>query len=669
MQLVAMGLVLIAVTACAAEAPPPWAGSKVGRTDAVLKPWTPVEVDGGTIRCWGREYKWGDLPFPAQVVTQGHEVLAGPIRLCAVVDGKVIDWQPASKPEPARLSIATGAAAKIHRVANGGGLTVDGVATVEFDGMIRVDFTLSSPTPVTIDSLALEIPLKPEAASLYHYWPLHDWDNAIVNSGAVPPAGLASDFRPLWWLGNEDGGLCWFAESDQGWHLADPKRAQEVTHSPTATTLVLHLWDKPWAVHDSMKYTLGFQATPVKPPDPDWHRTHIAGSISYDTTTDWLDFQKGHGVNVLCTGADWTPIQNYPLVGNPEKLHWVIDESHKRGTPVIPYFGFEISDAAPEYARYGMDVRVLPFNHRFPINEKVNSSYLRFMRAQTSYAVCYRTHWADFMLEGMAKMKREYHIDGVYLDGTAAPWFCANERHGCGYVADDGTRKPTYPIFAVRDLMKRINTLFAQDGGYVLAHASGCKMMPALSFATCHLEAENVTNMPRRRPLETFSLATFRAEFMSQNWGVPAWLLDDYGAAITTDEFLSISLLHDVVPRPDLTQPGLLKIAPYWRAFDAADGAEWFPYWRNQQYVMTSDPGAIFVSFYRVKPRGLLAVVSNLGDKPIEHAKVTFDLVCLGLPVSGQAVDAISGEAMPIVKGVLELNLQPYRARVITFRP
>ncbi len=134
-------------------------------------------------------------------------------------------------------------------------------------------------------------------------------------------------------------------------------------------------------------------------------------------------------------------------------------------------------------------------------------------------------------------------------------------------------------------------------------------------------------------------------------------------------EILAIALLHDVVPRPDLTKRGLAKIAPYWRAFDAADGAEWFPYWHNSEYVTTSDPEAMKVSFYRVKPRGLLVVVSNLGDRPLDGAAVTFNMAKLGLPASGQAVDAISGEAVPVVSGVMHLAVASNRARVISFRP
>jgi len=58
-------------------------------------------------------------------------------------------------------------------------------------------------------------------------------------------------------------------------------------------------------------------------------------------------------------------------------------------------------------------------------------------------------------------------FDGVYLDGTVEPWACYNERHGCGYRAADGTLRPTYPIFGVRQFMQRLYGMFHPRGGLI----------------------------------------------------------------------------------------------------------------------------------------------------------------------------------------------------------
>src|SRR3990167_7311103 len=70
---------------------PSWSGSKIGRVDKVLKPWTPVMATKKSISCWGREYIWGKMPFPDQIMTQGKDILSEPVHLQAMINGKEVD--------------------------------------------------------------------------------------------------------------------------------------------------------------------------------------------------------------------------------------------------------------------------------------------------------------------------------------------------------------------------------------------------------------------------------------------------------------------------------------------------------------------------------------------------------------------------------------------------
>lgn len=380
---------------------------------------------------------------------------------------------------------------------------------------------------------------------------------------------------------------------------------------------------------------MGLQATPVKPWPQDYRQQRISGNVNYNYDPSWLSYQQTMGANVITFGSDWSDIQAYVQAGRPEELRRIVDEIHRRNMRFVPYFGFEISNIAPEFQEHYEDVRVWPFQHVFTITP----AYSATMPGQKAYAVSYHSHWADFIAEGIKRIKDEYGIDGVYLDGTASPWPDANELHGAGYTAEDGSRRPSYPIFAVRSLMKRINAIVAQEpGGTVIAHSSSSKLMPTLAFATVIMDGEHISNMPRgASPLETLSLDAFRAEFMGRTWGVPQLMLDNNPTPLTTEELLSIALLHDEIPRNDLTLQGLSTTAGYWSLFGrfiGRDEAVWFPYWRNQDYVTTSHSD-IKVSFYQRAGKGLLIVVSNLGDKDLEEAWVTVDLAKLGLTGPG----------------------------------
>ncbi|MBM4081951.1 MAG: hypothetical protein FJ278_19755, partial [Planctomycetes bacterium] len=59
----------------------PWAGTKVGISDEVLDPWTPMTYQGDAkVACWGRTYTF-DGPFLKEAVNRGRNILAGPITM------------------------------------------------------------------------------------------------------------------------------------------------------------------------------------------------------------------------------------------------------------------------------------------------------------------------------------------------------------------------------------------------------------------------------------------------------------------------------------------------------------------------------------------------------------------------------------------------------------
>jgi len=263
---------------------PVWLGTKEGLTDEVPAPWTPLMVEGEAVKAWGRTYRFDRTALPAEVVTRGAGVLAGPVVLRGQVDGQPLAW----KGQPARFTGRKPNVTSLTGRAESGSLTLTGTTTVEYDGMIRVDLSVT-PTrgKATIDQLTLEIPLKPEHARYLYHFPGR-W-GSVDNSGFLPKEGWAHAFKPFVWLGDEDRGFSWFCESDQNWHPADQDRALEIIREPTQTVLRLNLIGKPLqlgsrssAAHPqsvvrSLDYTFGFQATPVKQPEKtvwDYHLTH-----------------------------------------------------------------------------------------------------------------------------------------------------------------------------------------------------------------------------------------------------------------------------------------------------------------------------------------------------------------------------------------------------------
>ncbi|MFW6061035.1 MAG: hypothetical protein ACODAQ_12715, partial [Phycisphaeraceae bacterium] len=65
-----------------------WRGNDIGLTNTVPAPWTPMRVDGQTVRCWGRSYEYDDSILPAQVISDGEPLLADRPRFVLERDGR-----------------------------------------------------------------------------------------------------------------------------------------------------------------------------------------------------------------------------------------------------------------------------------------------------------------------------------------------------------------------------------------------------------------------------------------------------------------------------------------------------------------------------------------------------------------------------------------------------
>ena len=83
-------------------------------------------------------------------------------------------------------------------------------------------------------------------------------------------------FKALLWLGNEERGLGWYAESDRCWQPEDPEKAIELVRDGKQLILRVRLLDsqpKTWTAdpadgvyaYQPVTFRFGLQATPVKP--------------------------------------------------------------------------------------------------------------------------------------------------------------------------------------------------------------------------------------------------------------------------------------------------------------------------------------------------------------------------------------------------------------------
>ncbi len=869
-------------------APPEWLGSQAGLSDDnwVPQPWTPLRVRPAAppvLECWGRDMTLTAAGLPATLRSAAAELLAGPVVWRATANGQAVTWSGAGVTD---LHAAPGAVTYAAAAA-GAGLRLRGTGRLEFDGFLKLSYTVeSSGAAVSLDQLDLEIPLRTELARLLHYYPKPSvWVTVNMgrfNARALPAEGWASPFLYHVWVGDEERGLQWLAESDEGWRPADPNRAIELIRQGETTTLVLHVIGRPTRLERPLTLNFALQASPVKPWPAAYHGWNYAqvasygietqrhpgadkdlrlaypaaGSIRpaagtvelevtprfesgapgetnhslfsmvwpadtrqepaagiwfywnqddkgmrvvlregdqfvriYGAPTPWqagethaLAFTWGEGSRIFVDGREvarsdgpcrlapetdlreaqvvvggrdsafalrqlriadaalpperlgaagttwqaegttllldrfealteegnvrlstplrapadargrfaagvvmgpagvelanprfdgttldylkqqrlkwlgfhehWSDWQGFPRTGHTAALRSLLDACHQRDLKLILYHSWQLADTAPEYPLYLAECEVVD-PQRF--------IYTRQPK-QTDYPVCARSAWADFMAAGVERLFREFSPDGIYSDGLSYPSECANALHGCGYVGEDGTRRPTCSIFPIRDAMKRFRRILDDQGRETLfvVHTSGSITLPTLSLADVYLDAEHLT--AQARPFR-LSLDTFRAEFMGHNFGVPAYfLVYDWNQGMTTPEGMAVSLLHDT--ELPWSYEAMAPVREAWADLGVAT-TQFLPYWRASEWLAEAPAGVRASAWVRADGQALL-VAANLGEQPSRgvlrlHRQISAAREVLGrrevTPVGG-AID----DLFPVWETRLyRVTLQPLR--------
>jgi len=610
---------------------PEWLGNKLGISDKVPPPWSPVKVKGKSVFVWGREYQFGKLPFPSQIVNQGKEMFSSPIRLHMVTDQGEIKWET-SKLE---LVSATETSAKLRIINTSPRIKMVGDMEVEFDGLVRVDLHfLPGKEPVVIQNLAFQIPVKEEdALYLKAFKMLPDsfgWYAACLYEGAKGNKTDLFDLSKTWffsakgwvwendfmhyvWIGGDKAGISVTFDSDRNFQS---KKYVRVINKEGSKELEFNLIDSPYSLKEPLSYTLALHATPVKslPSDPKvWHFGYFASKDFYAAC------QYG-----LTRGWGWPGL-------TPQGKE-MVSRFSKEGCRVFPdYYTNVMAGVSPEFQLYGKEWESLP-RQRWGSGDGL------------AVTVCPKpASRRDYYVWGINRMISE-GLRGIYLD-CSGPGGCISQYHDCGYVDKDGKIKPTINLFETRELYKRMYNLLkdADPTSFVFHHAASLSWIA--SFSDGASEGEEWGGQA------AFGYANltpdfFRAGFsMYQQYGTPftfysflayGWRFQPSGKpAVPPDEVVALTLIHNIYPLPcgvvDSDNIGFMQLKPVWEIMDDwYTTSEWVPYWKSAGLV-TPFGEDVKVSVYRKdKEKKSLLLIANLGESPASGT-LTFNLPGFGL--------------------------------------
>ena len=642
------------------------------------RPYTPVKASTSAFRCLGRKTELGALLLPQQIISAGQPLLAGPVRILTEPD--VLGGATGKS----RVTEASGDKAVWEWAGESQGFRIHARMTGECDGFCWYEIELAPKRPLKLSSLRLEIP-RVAATARYLHTANFTWSHF---SQGLPEAGgkWADKFTPYVWLGDEERGLAWCAESDRGWLLQEPKRAVEVATQGNVVVFRANMLDHEATISAPLTLRFGLQASPVKLVSFAWRaKARILHGITYEAFLpgsaaalgrEWyshgltnlpvnpaleqqtlLDALKDGGVKTVVFHQDWTEYYGQVTPTDPQQLRRLISECHQRGLKLLVYIGYGVARNAPELKGHHDEWSVIPL---IPWTTPSRTEFEAFD------ATCARSGWADWLVSGIDHLFSEYELDGLYFDGTTEAWRCQNQAHGCGWQDADGKLHPDYPILAVRQMMRRIaDAVHRHRPDAILdAHMSASLSLPTLAFCDSYWNGEQFEGYTAGDKFN-LPLHAFRTEFMGYAHGLDAEFLCYEKRPFTLDEAIALAWVHGVEVRPF---PNTLpRVSPIWSAMDrfGTTSADWLPYWKGSGAVAENE--SVKVSAY-VKPGKALLWISHL-SRERGSSKIRLDRQRLGLKTGAlSAVDALSGTDVALEDDMLPVTFNGMTFRLIEVR-
>ena len=652
-----------------------WFNTQLGNDDIILPGFAPLKVDGASIRPIGRSYNLrGGLP--AEMISLGQSILARPVELIAVQDGKsrVLDT--------GTLAFGKKSATAVTYTSRGGDVAVDG--RVEQDGLLILK--LAFPEKMAAERVYMDVTLKKEYAQLFHACGEGLRSNP---AGGIPaktgrvfgsreiPQSHSDNFIPYCWRGTDDRGVLYAADVDRDWLHVDSRDAVELIRLENGdVTMRLNLLNAPSA--RSRAITLCLQATPLKPLPkgcrgwadtfPDVPCTRALRNLA--STPTWSCFIVGMGR--YPTFMDFDHVRRLRKTIETGKIDEVYKNAwiercwaeYEKKSPLVPWLN-KVTD--PREARQTLvnhvnaefySARMLhgkpdPCLYYYTCNaDPCTGLYEMSVMADewTDFTSTYGSH-QDYAIYYLDKMI-EAGMGGVYNDNA---FFRCNYDWvtGDAWIDETGRVHPSFSLWALRSHTRRQMTVMARrlKNPWLTIHHTNAYILPALGFATNMMGME--WKYGNAEFQDRFTTDYIRAVNQGLQGGHYATSLggiinvkSDAERTWLTRTQLATLLTHEIRPTlgnfdEKLFTGVLTKMLTFGIA---ADDCVYTAYWDPENPVTCSDPD-VKVSTYR-RGADLLLVIGSFADAD--------RTVKLTLPVAPQSARNAETGA-PVDPGALKI--------------
>ncbi len=406
-----------------------WAGTKVGISDEVPKPWIPVTDHNGTFSCWGRSYVFGGKGLLASVKSQDIELLTQPVTL--KFDGKALDFKVIKS--AAKADAVTYTLQSLDK-------SVEVTAIAEYDGVIW--FTVKLPAGVKKPaSLSLEIPLDRKYVDAFD-----DNNNCFEKTSLLGKNNFKLEIdpvaNPFFWCGGNQVGISGGTHTHRGRYIKDKRRAMSVTGNENEVLISVKLVDTPIKNQQERVISFYLQPTPTKPLNQHtWHiRDRINNMIVFNAARYFNTTRPGH----LDDLKKWD--YHYKMIIKPYTAkdvtfqYYFAPKGAGSYTAEWNYFGNLWHNDSPKLGNYA----------------GATSDFKKKPDGWT-YGCLNCRNYLDFQLESM-----EYYLNNPYMDvrnlyfDLSWPRSCGNKLHGCVWVDEFGYEYHDNDLLALREFYRRV---------------------------------------------------------------------------------------------------------------------------------------------------------------------------------------------------------------------
>lgn len=308
----------------------PWENNRLGISDEVMPPFTPLTSDGPTVRAVLRQHRHGPGGLWESVSSEGQPLLAGPMTWEVVAEqpgqsaGQLGDKslsrgralaseQTALTPGPSpetgegRRDVQGGAwRVTTHKPTRVTGQSQWSAGPVkarvdteyDYDGMMLVTLHLEPTAGKRVQRISLNIPLRESLARYMHAvgdglrsnyaGSVPRGEGRVWDSSKAAKQEIVGTFYPYLWVGDGQRGLCWFADTDRDWVLDDRTPAVELVREKGVLSMRVHFITRPGPLTRKHRIVFGLQATPTKPMPEGWRRWTAHGQIQGGRPVRWL---------------------------------------------------------------------------------------------------------------------------------------------------------------------------------------------------------------------------------------------------------------------------------------------------------------------------------------------------------------------------------------------